>query len=89
MCIAARVCAPQPQFFYIINELILKNDNNAVLITMVLSWVNICQPILLVLTLSLFFKNKKLGKMWGKLAYTKALHQYYSFSIKLTSQIAP
>ena len=41
MCIAARVCAPQPQILYIINPLIVKNDSNAVLITMMLSWVNI------------------------------------------------
>ena len=38
--IAARVCAPQSQFLYIINRMILKNDSNAVLITLVLSWVN-------------------------------------------------
>ena len=31
---------PQPQLLYIINRLILKNDSNAVLITLVLSWVN-------------------------------------------------
>ena len=40
MRIAARVCAPQSQFLYIINRMILKNDSNAVLITLVLSWVN-------------------------------------------------
>ena len=36
--IAARVCALQLQIF---NRLMLRNDNNAVLIKMVLSWVNI------------------------------------------------
>ena len=30
MRIAARVCAPQSQFLYIINRMILKNDSNAV-----------------------------------------------------------
>ena len=44
MRIAARVCAPQPQFLYIINQLMLKNDSNADLITLVLSWVNIFLP---------------------------------------------
>ena len=38
--IAARVCAPQPQFLYIINRLMFKNDSNAALIAMVLSLVN-------------------------------------------------
>ena len=40
MRIAARFCAPQPKFLYIINRMMLKNDSNAVLITLVLSWVN-------------------------------------------------
>ena len=40
MRIAARVCAPQPKFLYIINLMMLKNDSNAVLITLVLSLVN-------------------------------------------------
>ena len=42
MCIVARVCILQPpsQFLYIIKRMMLKNDSNAVLITLVLSWVN-------------------------------------------------
>ena len=63
MCIAARVCVPQP---HNINRLILKNDNNAVLITMcAFLGEYFCQPISLSSSLcTAKIKRGKGGVSW-------------------------
>ena len=67
MRIAARVCAPQPKFLYIINRMMLKNDSNAVLITLVLSWVNNFAKPILYLHLSVLQKLKAVRVGYGSL----------------------
>ena len=65
MCIVARVCILQPpsQFLYIINQMMLKNDSNAVLITLVLSWVNnFANQFSISLSSSLYTAKIKRGK---------------------------